>query len=302
MPAKFLVAHPDHFTVRALQVALRDLRFNAREARDGLLAIDQALDEPPDAMILGVGLPGLSGLDTARALRALTPTRMIPILFITMDKGETASVQQSGLSRVDWLEAPFDLAQFGDHVQKLISAAAVMPIGRATDMERDLSAISDPLTGLYSRHYMLHRLAYESARAARYRHMIACVLLGVNQFDELLGVGGQMGADRVLVGIANLLRRRSRVVDLVGRTDTDEFLILAPHTDMEGARALAQRMRQAIEEHAFDLDGEATKLKLCVGIAVSDGTSLTDNLSLFARAESALDRARSEPAQRIQVA
>ncbi|HZQ06632.1 MAG TPA: response regulator, partial [Anaerolineae bacterium] len=164
---KFLIAHPDHFTQRAIEVTLRDLHHNTAVAHDGLDAIDQALDDPPDAIILGTNLPGLNGVDVARAFRALSTTKQIPILFITSDAADTAEVKQAGLSLIDWVQLPLDLTRVRDQVTRLIDTSAVSAAGQSFNLDRALSAISDPLTGLYARHYMLHRLAYEAARATR---------------------------------------------------------------------------------------------------------------------------------------
>lgn len=299
--SKLLIAHSDHFTARAIQATLREMQHSTRQARDGLEAIDQALDDPPALIILGVDLPGLNGLDAARALRALTPTQRIPILFITADATETTAVRQAGLPMVDWLQAPLDLAYLREHVTKLIGQLPPLPIGRATDHERDLAIISDPLTGLYARPYMLHRLAYEAARAARYKYEIACALFGIRNFEEWVKRRGPIGADRLLVELANLLRRNTRVVDLVGRVAEDEFLILAPHTDEVGAQAMARRMLNAIQTQALPTDDPAWRVEVCAGIAATAGSSLADNLALLARAEAALDRARTEPETPIAI-
>src|SRR5919199_6438354 len=111
MSAKFLIAHPDQATARAVQTALRERNYETRLANDGLDAIDQALDDPPDAIVLGTNLPGLKGLDVARALRALKPTQRIPILFLTRDPEDTASVARVSLPLVDWMSIPVELPQ-----------------------------------------------------------------------------------------------------------------------------------------------------------------------------------------------
>ncbi len=80
---KFLIAHFDHFTRRALETAIRDLGYASEIIQDGLDVVDRTLDDPPDAILLGLTLPGVNGLDIARTLRTLQTTRHIPILFVT---------------------------------------------------------------------------------------------------------------------------------------------------------------------------------------------------------------------------
>ena len=301
MTAKFLIAHPDHFTLRAVEVALREQQHNARVANDGLDVIDQALDDHPDAIVLSPNLPGLNGLDVARALRALEPTQRIPILFLARDDNEAASVAHAGLPMVDWMTGPIDLARFVEQSSRLLDQHAQIPVGRVTDADRELSAISDPLTGLYERHYMLHRLAYEGARTVRYKTPLSCVLFGVDRFEGLATRVGQVLATGVLVGIANLFRRASRVSDVIGRAGADEFLVITPHTDEEGAQKFATRVLKLVRAHDFDLPAKDSKVTVSAGIAGTLGASLAESLTLMGRAEAALDQARSEGGDRLKV-
>ncbi len=293
MCAKFLIAHPDAFTTRALEIALRDEHHNARVTREGLDAIDRALDEKPDAIILGIDLPGLNGLDVARALRALEPTREIPILFLARDSEEAATVSQLGLPLVDCMVGAVELLSVREHADKLLRVKLPAPAVRALDPDGHLAAISDPLTQLYERHYLLHRLAYEAARSARYSIKLTCILFSVDRFETITDELGTLERDRVLVEIANLFRRAARVSDVIGRTGDDQFLVLAPHTNEAGARNYATRVRQLIRDHSFNLPNK-TVVSASVGVASAPGTSLADNLALIARAEVALNQARTD--------
>ena len=82
MPGKFLVASSNNYTVRAIDIALKDEKHTPIIASDGLEVVDLTLDQKPNAVFIGVDLPGLEGLDVARALRALDPTEHMPIIFL----------------------------------------------------------------------------------------------------------------------------------------------------------------------------------------------------------------------------
>ncbi len=300
MGAKFLIAHPDTFALHALEVALRDAHHNVRVAHEGLDAIDRALDEKPDGIVLGFDLPGLGGLDVARALRALEPTRHIPILFIADNAEQAAIVAHSGLPQVSCMLGPIDLVHVQEQVAKLLRGQAPAPEPRAVEPDQHLAGISDPLTGLYARHYLLHRLAYEAARSARYQSSLACILFGVEDFKRLVEEIGRPSAERVLVETANVFRRSARVTDIIGRAGEDEFLMIAPHTDLKGANHSAARLQRLICEHHFDLPAKHSTINIAVGLAAATGPSLADNLALLGRAEAALIRAR-EGKEKIMV-
>lgn len=294
MGARFLIAHPDAITTRALEIALREEHHTLRLAREGLDAIDRALDYKPDAIILGLGLPGLNGLEVARALRALEPTRQIPILFVAHDAHEAAAVERAGLPLVDCVVGPIDLARFREHSGQLLRASIPSPQSRSVDPDRPLAAISDSLTGLYARHYLLHRLSYEAARASRYSIALSCILFGIDHYKELVETLGRSRGDYLLAEIANLFRRTARASDVIGRATEDEFLMIAPHTDKAGALNCAVRLRKFAREQRFDLPAKYLPLPISIGYASAPGPSLADNLALLGRAEAALLRAKME--------
>ncbi len=299
MNPKFLIAHPDAMTVSAVEVALRDVHYNARVTHEGLDAIDRALDEKPDAMVLGLDLPGLSGLDVARALRALDPTKDIPILFVARDSEEAATIARAALPQVEVMVGPIDLLSFREEATRLVHARRSLPELLTADSEDHIAAITDPLTGLYSRHYMLHRLAYEAARAARYRTPVACLLFGVEKLDDVIRDLGPGGGDKLLVEMSGLFKRSSRSSDVVGRADKCEFLMVAPQTDEWGAQRTAVRLRVVLREHEYSLPPPYDRQDVAVGYAAALGGSVSENLALLARAEGALAQAESDSEHKI---
>ena len=292
MGARFLIAHPDTQTLHALEAALREDHHSPRVAHEGLDAIDRALDEKPDAIVLGLDLPGLNGLDVVRALRALEPTRRIPVLLIADDAEEAVRVAHAGLPLVNCMVGPLDLAAFRQESEKLLHARVPILEPRASEPDQHLTAISDPVTGLYARHYMLHRLSYEAARSARYQIPLACLLFNLEEVNALTEKYGHASGDRMLIEVASIFRRAARVADVIGRAADDEFLMIAPHTDVNGARQSATRLQRLICEHHFDLPSRHTRLNAAVGFAAAAGASLADNLALLGRAEAALSEAK----------
>lgn len=299
MGAKFLIAHPDTTTERALEHVLHEGHHSVRVAHSGIDAIDRALDDKPDAIVLGVGLPGMDGLEVARALRALEPTRQIPILFIVQHAEEATVVERADLPLVDCVVGPLDHARLREVVARLLYAHLPVPDPRAVEPDGPLAAITDPLTGLYMRHYVLHRLAYEAARAARYGTPLSCILFGVDQYKALVEEHGRISGNHLLVEMANFFRRSGRASDVIGRVGEDEFLVIAPHTDKAGAHVLATRLPRLIGEQDFGLPKKYLPIHISVGYASANGPSLADSLALLGRAEAALLRARTESGEQV---
>ena len=112
-------------------------------------------------------------------------------------------------------------------------------------------AITDFLTGLFNRRHFDERLAEETLRAARYAHPLSLIMLDIDHFKFYNDQFGHLEADRLLVQLARLLERSVRRTDVVARYGGDEFVILLPETDAEGARMVADKLRCAVQEPAL---------------------------------------------------
>src|SRR5581483_2923629 len=290
---RFLVAHADQYTRHALQMAIQDLGYEMETIQDGLDVIDRVLDGKPDAVLLGLSLPGISGLQIARTLRTLQATQQIPILFVTDNAAESTRVLQAALPGVACLQSPFEIGRVREQLMRLVSSSTPETAERLPAAPTEALFITDPPTGLFSRAYILHRLAYEGARAARYHHDLAVILLGVRNFNEIVKRRGQRGADEIAMDMAGLIRSSIRMVDLVGHISTDEFLVILPNTDLQGAQVLAERLCTILEAALFHANGAPERLKLCAGVAALAPSNLAHNLALYANVDTALQRARA---------
>jgi diguanylate cyclase (GGDEF)-like protein len=123
----------------------------------------------------------------------------------------------------------------------------------------------------------------------------------VDNLTEINHQYGVLTGDNVLVEVGQLLRRMSRAADILGRCDTQDFLILAPQTDRSGAFVLANRFCKAISEHHFIAEKLDLHVTVSVGAAYSDGSDLSESLALMGRAEGALDRAKQAGKNRVEM-
>lgn len=111
---------------------------------------------------------------------------------------------------------------------------------RLQDDFRD-KAIHDPLTGLYNRYYLNQALQKEVKRSKRYGHSVGFLMIDVNGFKDINDQYGHQIGDRILQGVASLLREAVREIDVVVRFGGDEFLIMLPETDGK-ADVVSQRI------------------------------------------------------------
>ena len=112
-------------------------------------------------------------------------------------------------------------------------------------------AYRDELTGLHNFRYFKEFLSYESSRSRQYHSDVSLVLIDVDNFKGYNDNLGHQAGNEALVGIAMLITESVREVDLAARYGGEEFVVVAPETPKLGARLLAERICDRIEEHVF---------------------------------------------------
>jgi diguanylate cyclase (GGDEF)-like protein len=184
----------------------------------------------------------------ARLLIALALTSVIPLLtivYIHVNYILALSAERRG-----W--TPLLVISTG----VLIVAGALVIWDLSADTERanrrwrELS-LTDELTGAGNRRYCLHRLNQEIARATRYRHPLALVLIDVDHFKEVNDRHGHDVGDAVLKEMCRVIQSQSRTESALCRYGGDEFAILLPEASWEGGRVYADRIRAAVGRTAF---------------------------------------------------
>lgn len=131
-------------------------------------------------------------------------------------------------------------------------------------------ALTDALTGLPNRRAMDHLAKAELRRRTRYPSALALGLIDVDHFKEINARYLLPGGDQVLVGLSKTLISSVRTVDGVGRVGGEEFQVVAPETNREGAFVLCERIRSAIERSHYTYKNEAISITASVGFAVVD--------------------------------
>jgi len=169
-------------------------------------------------------------------------------------------------------------------------------VARLRESRRELERLSvtDDLTGLYNRRYLMETLANEMRRSRRLDHPCALLIADVDHFKEYNDAYGHLAGDEALARIAAVLRETTRDVDCAARYGGEEFVVLMPETNAVGAMETAQRIRTLLA------DDELVGAKLSVSIGVAqfpeDGDAPE---ALLARADAALYRAKREGRDRV---
>lgn len=291
---KILIADDSQTVVDMLCVVLGE-DYEVMVAPGGLAAIEMAIDRQPDLILLDVVMPGIDGFEVCRRLRAEERTQRIPIVFIT------------GLNALEDERRGLELGAI-DFIAKPIQAAIVrlrvrnhLELKRYRDFLEDLSLV-DGLTGIGNRRRFDEFLIREWRRSRRARTPLALVLLDVDYFKAFNDHYGHATGDdclrEVAATLAMLVRRPG---DLCARYGGEEFAAILPHTDLAGARTLAERIREAVLALEIPHEGSVVSphVTVSIGIAASDPSAAEEPDDLLRDADRRLYEAKSAGRNRV---
>jgi len=159
-------------------------------------------------------------------------------------------------------------------------------------------AQTDPLTGLANRRALRQALDREVARAARYGHPCAVLVLEIDRFKAINDRFGHLAGDEALRRVAATLGASCRASDLLARFGGDEFVVVMPYTSLDEGRRVGDRIRRDIEEFTL-LRGFHLTLSAGLAVYAHDGETPRD---LIEAADRAMYRVKQRGGNGIEVA
>lgn len=165
---------------------------------------------------------------------------------------------------------------------------------------RDLG-VTDPLTGLYNRRYLMERLRAQIETWRRHGESFAVAVLDLDQFKALNDAHGHLAGDEVLRSFADVLRRQRRAFDVVARFGGEEFIVVLTHVDREAATIAIERLLQAAREIDTQFEGESLRFTVSAGLAWSEecAPELLTPEALIDLADDRLYRAKAQGRDRL---
>lgn len=170
----------------------------------------------------------------------------------------------------------------------------IIDISLQKKMEEELRSLAtlDGLTGAYNRRHFLYKAKTEVPRSQRYNHPLTVLMIDLDLFKRVNDTYGHGGGDEVLRRFVAIVRDSLRGPDVLGRIGGEEFALMLPETDIEGAITLAERIRTDLQNTAILWDKHIIKVTASFGIAMlhKDDKDIHD---MLARADRALYNAKA---------
>lgn len=163
------------------------------------------------------------------------------------------------------------------------------------------SSNTDFLTGVLNRRAFYTHADQQLGVAQRYGRAVSVVLFDIDHFKRINDTYGHQAGDVVLIGVSQCVAQLLRKVDVLARYGGEEFIILLPESDLVQAASVADKLRVALEECVFDIEGDRRiKVTASFGVAALNGGEALDRLTK--RADMALYRAKRLGRNRVELA
>jgi diguanylate cyclase (GGDEF)-like protein len=217
--------------------------------------------------------------------------------------GERVGVLCIGDTRVrefddEQLEALRDLAALAERELQIAALSEAQVALALSNEELEMKSRIDVLTRVWNRGAILDIATAETARSSA-GYSTAILMIDVDYFKSINDSLGHQAGDEVLRAIAARLRAGTRPMDAIGRYGGEEFLIVLPEADLDGAIEASERIRSLVEELPIEFGDNRISVTCSIGCAISGDAPEEDIAELIYRADRALYRAKSAGRNRV---
>ena len=286
---EILVVTDSPVDMRILEKKLGALGHNLTQAVDGQQALELALKISPQLILTDWMMPKMDGLELARTLRMSKQAAGTYIIIMTAQDGNDELVKAFDAGIDDYVTKP---------INHRVLAARMRAARRIIDLQEEMArskeelrvtlaelgivnrqqqllntqleqmAMEDQLTELPNRRAGLTRLDQEWSRALRDKSSLLCMIMDIDHFKNVNDTYGHDAGDIVLQKTAAVMKQCMRDSDTVCRFGGEEFLVICPGADVEVAKMVGNRIRQAIEDNIIDTPEFKGNVTISIGVAV----------------------------------
>lgn len=278
---------------RLLKARLRHERLEIHSASCGKAGLAMAHELHPDVILLDVAMPDIDGFEVLMELKSDPDLHDIPVIFLSGSSDTTDRVRALEMGATDFITKPFEIIELRARVRSALRISALIKLLAKR-------AQVDSLTGLANRSYFDSRLAQETAEADRHGRDLALVMIDIDHFKPINDTHGHPFGDVVLEQFGRLLEQ-GRGGDIACRYGGEEFAIIMPDTDVEGAQAVSERLRQTLRDERWP-EHRDMQITASFGVADLSQCASTSPAAMVELADRALYEAKRQGRDRVVIA
>ncbi|HVP65534.1 MAG TPA: diguanylate cyclase [candidate division Zixibacteria bacterium] len=253
---------------KLLDLQLGDFEVEAVSDAESALPIISERDEPL-VLLIDWELPGMSGLDLLNRIRNQHRKHYVYAIVLSArtEKSDIVTALTAGAD--DYLAKPFNDQELQARIRVAFRTLNLHEDLVRANEQLEVLASQDPLTGLFNRRSLMAAFQREVLRARRVHSPITVVMCDVDHFKNVNDGLGHAAGDHVLKAIARALKTTSRGSDIVARTGGDEFVVVLPDSNANGAVVFVERTQNYLRDDK-ELRSLSVKITMSFGIAEMD--------------------------------
>jgi two-component system, cell cycle response regulator len=312
---RILAVDDDPMSLKLLERTLRKAGHHVTCARDGREALQIALETNPQVVLADWMMPELDGLDLCRALRRIESGQDMYFLLLTGRDDEDRVVEAFEAGVDDYVAKPFNARILMARLkggQRVIELKAKVDANHKTMMQQvaelgamtrklRTAALTDALTELPNRRYIMKRLEQEWDSADRTARPLSVIMIDIDHFKKVNDIHGHDVGDVVLKETANVLKGATRQGEEVARLGGEEFLVVCPNSSLAQARVCAERIRLSIERRVIQSGSFNRNVTVSLGVAERLPTT-ANHEALFKAADEAVYAAKNGGRNQVRCA
>jgi diguanylate cyclase (GGDEF)-like protein len=272
--------------------------YHAEDGIQGLKLFLEKQDEL-DIVFCDVEMPNMNGFELLKHIADKAWERNIPIVMVTARDSREERVLGLSLGASDYVAKPIEVEElYLRALHQLRIRRLYKTLKGMVDLLNRLS-ITDPLTHLYNRRYFYEVLKKEFGRAVRYQTPLALLLGDIDHFKRINDRYGHQAGDQVLKEVGKILSYNLRSSDSAFRYGGEEFALILPGTDLQGACYAGERYRHEISRHTVSFEGETISLTISFGVVSYPEIPAENEEEFVRKADLALYRAKEEGRNRV---
>ncbi len=301
---KILLLDTDKLLINELAGRLGNVGFDVLAANDAETALKLIEVVAPSVILLDLSMKSPDGKEFLMVLKSKDTLTDVPLIILSQDTNASSQVYGFLQGANDYIGKPF---QFQEVLVRINNQIRIH--NKLKDLVRknrelikrnimlEQMAITDSLTELYNKGYILKRLDSELIRTARYNEKISVIMIDIDYFKKTNDSLGHIAGDTILKRLAEKLTESVRDVDIVARYGGEEFVVVCPNTSVSGASILAERIRENVQNSLFQAGGTDIKITVSLGLSSLSPSSQVSSdftsVKLLEEADLALYKAKS---------
>lgn len=261
---------------------LKHLGVDSLTATNGKEAVDNYLYQTDLSIIISdIFMPVMDGFETCNTFKSRESFKHVPFIALT-SQGDIKNLKKIlELGANDFITKPVNIDEFiarvkahlrlkeyYDEIQKHIAEEEKLNMMLMDLSSRlNIMAVTDYLTGIYNRRYIMEYIKTELEKCNRYKNCFSIIMFDIDHFKKINDTYGHQAGDKILIEVCEAVKNTIRKSDVFGRIGGEEFLCICNSTNLEGAGIMGEKLRKAVESLETVYEEQSIHVTISLGVA-----------------------------------